>query len=1141
VAKPRTAVLLLAALALLMAAAAAKAFFLSDSSNEFPVGGKEEDIYEWVKNKVTACTALSSGRCSCSASVSWSQWGSVRVYYMPHGALFDFLVQTGIPRIDAFNQAPRARVDAAATQWANPNPLRTYHRFRVEVRYSVPSGWKYHVTMATVTCKCCCKDDRGNVQCSTAFSDSLSVVDEFEPLGAVSGSASCDLNLDAADRGSCSALFTVPWYGKTSCDPGDFGAKKWQRGVKPRGDESTFGRFYVRIYYDWNNASDGRLRFYMMSGLTAGSLNPNPEGLTEGVKIEQDYLDYAWFIAGGSPSAEIRTGENGKELFFSGATRDHLYHFYEDSEFEMASGRGDYEHPNHPVRSTAEEECEKSGGVCTWDVVGVPLYYIIKGRVLPKWWGALGVSGIKNTVPEIKVAEWMEVRRNDTGLRGIYVGFDPDCNYTRLRKSNAAGGCCGESCSCVLPGECAGKDAPPGSCNGPVYDLLAADFGYDPPYQVAILAHLYKEVKPGCRALAVAYVVNVPNGRATALMSGAAYATHELAARRGAIPWLVPYGGMARATFDTDFDYEWAGEKRKPEKVPGTEGVEMSGYRNKLPGWRPVEGQWYRVLGIRTSSPARVDFAVGGEHEGVYQTGMSDLVLSPWVDLKFGDEKYVVKTHLGDLEIPAPVVPNWYIWQGTRESYSYYFATTKDARDASYMRTASHADSTAAKFIIDSLGYSTSWGQVWYVGTAVRNFNLKDRDGFYVDGYNFAHAKDTYYVRYSDVWPMLPRPVTPPPQPPPNATPPGGNETPPPNNKQPPPPPPQPCGNASLYMWLVPAWACEYIYCPAEPRMYVAPDAGMYAFANRSYIIYAIAQSENGREFRARVTIRVPARAIVDRYTWYVAGGDYRMWIYYDGELEFAPEGRAYFILPNRTLTPAFGALLPDRGWFVTPARVGGYAVEYSVDGERCQPAVFHVTPAALYLLYFTPNASRIDYVRTAIWSWLFHYLADGTYLIARYRPEWVLHAGSTEAASMPWGHNLHFRHTGVLGQYSASELVRYSMDYYPVASGPARAGTRALLELGGGGEVRGWLVYTFRDGAWRPALLLNCRSAALDLTEVYPWDPVLVVPAVRVDAMVRDGDRLRLPMPEGRVYARWWPPLPPPGTPSRVVGFCRG
>ncbi|MEM4558244.1 MAG: hypothetical protein QW251_05575, partial [Desulfurococcaceae archaeon] len=65
------------------------------------------------------------------------------------------------------------------------------------------------------------------------------------------------------------------------------------------------------------------------------------------------------------------------------------------------------------------------------------------------------------------------------------------------------------------------------------------------------------------------------------------------------------------------------------------------------------------------------------------------------------------------------------------------------------------------------------------------------------------------------------------------------------------------------------------------------------------------------------------------------------------------------------------------------------------------------------------------------------------------------------------------------------------------------------------------------------------CSNAVLDLSQVWPWDPVKVVPIVRTRVVARSGDSLTLPWPQAALYARWNAPLAPYGTPSQPRLYC--
>ncbi|MEM4919619.1 MAG: hypothetical protein QW518_09795, partial [Thermofilaceae archaeon] len=287
------------------------------------------------------------------------------------------------------------------------------------------------------------------------------------------------------------------------------------------------------------------------------------------------------------------------------------------------------------------------------------------------------------------------------------------------------------------------------------------------------------------------------------------------------------------------------------------------------------------------------------------------------------------------------------------------------------------------------------------------------------------------------------------------------------------------------------------------------------------------------------VEIYVEAKAVRDGDRWRTARGGVGEFLYFKGKLRFTPEGGQYYlVLPNRTLPARLMATVNDVGYFITPEDAGTCAREYRIRVKylnKEEVVTYYVTRAVLNATYYTPRLGQVDYVKPHLWGVVKHDLCGRT-AYAAYRPEFLMHSAYTEVATRPFSWVMAVDYAHIMPAYALTDLLSYAARYYPVSPGAADSSSNTLRLSG---DVAGWAVYLYRGGAWRRVQSVNCSNAVLDLSQVWPWDPVKVVPIVRTRVVARSGDSLTLPWPQAALYARWNAPLAPYGTPSQPRLYC--
>ncbi len=175
------------------------------------------------------------------------------------GLVFSYRVETGFPRTDKAQEARGSEPYAA--QWGDPNPLKTEYRVQASVRFSAPRQWTATVTEYVIRCEYYNKTS-GELVGSTTVT--VTTAKDVRGEGWQSGERSCDLLiLDTADSGEYACTLTVPWYGKETVEPGDFGAQYWEN--VPSVDQ--FGSYEMTVTHEYLEGAGGSLRFLQMSGL----------------------------------------------------------------------------------------------------------------------------------------------------------------------------------------------------------------------------------------------------------------------------------------------------------------------------------------------------------------------------------------------------------------------------------------------------------------------------------------------------------------------------------------------------------------------------------------------------------------------------------------------------------------------------------------------------------------------------------------------------------------------------------------------------------------------------------------------------------------------------------------------------------
>ncbi|MEM1924973.1 MAG: hypothetical protein QXH44_07865, partial [Pyrobaculum sp.] len=196
------------------------------------------------------------------------------------GLKLTYKVETGFPRTDKAQEA-RGSMPYAA-QWGDPKPLETRYRVQVHnIEYNAPTSWI--ATVDTVEVKC----EYYNATTGQKIRETVmyfTLAKNVQGQGWQSGSTRCNLLvLDEREEGQYQCTLNVPWYGKNTVEPGDFGAQYWWKDNKP--EESQFGQYKMTVthYYEGEDV----LRFYIMSGLAPGQYNTNTDGTTNKIYMKK--------------------------------------------------------------------------------------------------------------------------------------------------------------------------------------------------------------------------------------------------------------------------------------------------------------------------------------------------------------------------------------------------------------------------------------------------------------------------------------------------------------------------------------------------------------------------------------------------------------------------------------------------------------------------------------------------------------------------------------------------------------------------------------------------------------------------------------------------------------------------------------
>ncbi|MGK0550379.1 MAG: hypothetical protein ABWU84_12295, partial [Pyrobaculum sp.] len=868
---------------------------------------------------------------------------------------------------------------------------------------------------------------------------------------------------------------------------------------------SQFGQYKMTVthYYEGEKV----LRFYKMSDLTPGQYNQNIDGTTDKIYMKKEYFDFVWFIT----DVVIKRGEGN----LSG-----LLAAFKESRFVRTFGE-------------KSEVWEQAPGVATGltiQTVGIPFRFNLDAHVLPPQWMNIRVGAPKNTIPTVRYALYSLA--NIKGSWQVFKGYDPKTcvpvNATRIEMIlkpedlQKAGG---------------GKAS---WANDFLTAVVAEDVGADHWRTAALVVvnHVWKKHNSTCYGFAVAYVVATPQGSTTAYVGGVA--VQQNGGTKGY--WYIPLGGIGKERFSAEFDLEFMGQKAA---VAGKEGIELASSGGTATPLYSDVGKakaFFTWVGIKAASWPYVWLAAGQESiDRGFRLVPIITTLIPIAEITFGSTPWTIETPVGTLTVPASVIPNAYVvWP---DHYKYYYQSfgTQIIRfntwyDWSYSPSGGILAAPVETFYI--LGTNV-------VGTVVQNLGYHNKDSIttasieYVGGLTW-HG--TYQglavpggVTYHDVHPAVQMPPRPPPPP--------SNDTGKPDEYNPTieiydpiPPPPSPSGFVAL--WLVPVVPCGGVYCTSVNSMFVG-YVGQYAFPGRSYALVVAPASTDGKVHDVDVEIYVEAKAVRDGNRWRTARGGVGEFLYFKGKLRFTPEGGQYYlVLPNRTLPARLMATVNDVGYFITPEDTGTCAREYRIRVKylnKEEVVTYHVTRAVLNATYYTPLLGQVDYVKPNLRGVVKHDLCGRT-AYAAYRPEFLMHSAYTEVATRPLSWVMAVDYAYIMPTYALTDLLSYAARYYPVSPGAADSSSNTLRLSGG---VAGWAVYLYRGGTWRLVQSVNCSNAVLNLSQVWPWDPVKVVPIVRTRVVARSNDSLTLPWPQAALYARWNAPLAPYGTPSQPRLYC--
>ena len=616
-------------LLLLLAATAAAEYY--GGERKIAVSGSEVDIGKWIDIRYDMCMDTPEGYYSVWSQYQYSRSGVKSAATFQLGLVYDFRVETGIPRVDQLNQRARVAFGQVAASWADPNPLDAHsHALEVSIDFGAPSGWEYETTRVYVECRIY---NATSGKLVGYWSDSASFVTRFRPTGWRSGGRTCEWGpLDEAAEFSGECIIEVPWYGKNEVSPGDFGAQYWNTGVKPKPE--AFGEYYVFVDHQWPKTSDGKFAFYMMSGLKRGDVNKNSGNYTKDAKVKPEYLDYVWYITGGSPAVKVRFGPGSPSA---------LSAVFEESLLQRWVGDEYYRHNRVPEPG--------SHGYLSR---GIPVFYSVKARLLPPLWASAALTAPRSTVPEIRhvLFTLAEIRGEPYTFFGLNITEDGYCRIHGLKSKWG-----------WAPTEIR---TPADSSWAHEFAALALGFsdGYPGVRQVVVMDIVYKKFK-NCTGVAYAVVVNVPNGVARTYVDG-----QPLTLSLREAPWLVPFGGIGRVKLGVDFEYTWLGQTVKPplSDKGGIEAIERRGGEYYITGYTLVDAASV-YFGIHDSF--YIDFMAAeqaADGEAPNYEVLDCLIVSPWRDVAFGDREYKIKTPVGELTVVSPLMKNWpYPW--TKHSY----------------------------------------------------------------------------------------------------------------------------------------------------------------------------------------------------------------------------------------------------------------------------------------------------------------------------------------------------------------------------------------------------------------------------------------------------------------------------------------
>jgi len=90
----------------------------------------------------------------------------------------------------------------------------------------------------------------------------------------------------------------------------------------------------------------------------------------------------------------------------------------------------------------------------------------------------------------------------------------------------------------------------------------------------------------------------------------------------------------------------------------------------------------------------------------------------------------------------------------------------------------------------------------------------------------------------------------------------------------------------------------------------------------------------------------------------------------------------------------------------------------------------------------------------------------------------------------------------------------------------------RGLVRVRADGPVSGFAFYAQRDGTWVKIGEVSGRCVLLNVSRIFPWDPILVLPLVGQELTARPGDAVTIWRPETALLLKTW---------ADVVGYPKG